>query len=75
MFVSHGYLLYDCDKKVAELYEDEQFIKSIKDKFAPIFDEEFSKEVVLKNLQENKIFRRKYETFVYKLFQMILLIF
>lgn len=67
VFVSHGYLLYDCDKKVAELYEDEQFIKSIKDKFAPIFDEEFSKEVVLKNLQENKIFRRKYETFVYQI--------
>lgn len=64
IFVENGFVLYDCDKKVHELYENDDFVRAIKERFKE-FSEGFDKELLLKLLMNDKSFKRKYESYIY----------
>lgn len=67
IFEEAGYKIYDCDKVVKELYDNARFIKKIEDDFYQEFGDGFSKEKVLYHLNRSKNFKRKYETYIYKI--------
>ncbi|HBD06252.1 MAG TPA: hypothetical protein DCY93_02450 [Firmicutes bacterium] len=65
IFVNHGYLLYDCDKKVKEFYQDKKFISEIEKKFKDVFKGGFNKDVLLSKMTSSPSFRRKYENYIF----------
>lgn len=67
LFVKEGFKLYDCDKRVHQLYKDPGFIKKLQSLFPVPFKNGFNREILLGKLLSDTKFRREFETYLYRI--------
>lgn len=67
IFQREGFKLYDCDKRVHDLYKDPVFIKKLQHLFKEPFINGYNRDALLAKLLSDSSFRRQYETFLYRI--------
>lgn len=66
VFNELGCYTASCDQMVHDLYLDRNFLKGLEKKFPEVFvNGELDKSAVIKNMNETRGFRRKYETYLW----------
>ena len=66
-FKEEGYVAFSCDEETHKLYQDPDFLKGLKKKFPELFRPDLDKKLIGEKLLDDKVFRRKYENYLYPL--------
>lgn len=64
-FKKLGYVTFSADEEVKKLYQDEDFLLKLKEKFPSIFTPTLNKETLSEKLISDKQFKRNYQNFLY----------
>ena len=65
-FKEEGFVTFSADECVHSLYNDKMFLNSLKKKFPEIFTPTLNKEIIKEKLTNDKIFKHKYLSYIFK---------
>ncbi len=65
-FGKEGFLTFSCDECVHDLYHKESFLASIRKEFPYLFTPDLNKEEISKRLIDDKVFKKRYLSIVYR---------
>ncbi len=65
-FREEGFLSFSADEEIHKMYQDKAFLRSLKHLFPALFTPTLDKKVITEKLKSDKIFKKKYLTFLYK---------
>ncbi len=65
-FREEGFLLFSADDEIHKMYQEKDFLKELRHFFPSLFTPKLDKKVITEKLKNDKSFKRKYLSFLYK---------